>query len=293
MLTNVLIVLNYNDKETTQDFLDSVKEYQSVDHIVVVDNHSTDDSFSMLRKNASEKISVIRTKKNRGYAYGNDYGIRFAKKYFPSTFYTIANPDVSFGDETLLKMIEIASRLPKVGQIACKMNNLSSVELPMASRIPTFTDCVMNQLLLLKKVLRYQEGYSEQKFKRDIVPVEVVPGSFFVISAKAYEECGGFDRHTFLYYEEAILAKRLKDAGYQNYLLSGESYIHKHSVSVDKTFPKKRKQLQIAYRSRVYYCEKYLNIGTGKRILLAFTFYWGLWDYLFAKKIAGLFEKKS
>lgn len=40
--------------------------------------------------------------------------------------------------------------------------------------------------------------------------VEVVQGSFFAITSKAFEQIDGLDENIFLYYEELILAKNYK-----------------------------------------------------------------------------------
>lgn len=53
------VVLNFNDSKTTIELLNRMKNMKSIDVIVVVDNCSTDDSFSVLKQYTS--------KKNTGY----------------------------------------------------------------------------------------------------------------------------------------------------------------------------------------------------------------------------------
>lgn len=40
-----IVILNYNDYQTTKDMIDNIKDYDSIDHIVIVDNKSTDNSY--------------------------------------------------------------------------------------------------------------------------------------------------------------------------------------------------------------------------------------------------------
>ena len=40
-----MIILNYNDYETTDKYLSSIKNYKVLDKIIVVDNNSTDSSY--------------------------------------------------------------------------------------------------------------------------------------------------------------------------------------------------------------------------------------------------------
>ena len=70
-----MVILNYNDYETTSNYIDMIKNYKSINYIVVVDNNSTDGSYEKLSKINSNKIKVIKTDKNKGYAYGNNFGI--------------------------------------------------------------------------------------------------------------------------------------------------------------------------------------------------------------------------
>lgn len=63
------VVLNYNDSKTTIELINRIGKMTSIDVIVIVDNNSTDDSFSVLKQYASEKIHVIQSDKNGGYGY--------------------------------------------------------------------------------------------------------------------------------------------------------------------------------------------------------------------------------
>lgn len=62
-MKNFLIVLNYNDAETTLEFVEMAKMCNAIDKIVVVDNCSTDYSLSKLTCLKSDKIDVIQTDK--------------------------------------------------------------------------------------------------------------------------------------------------------------------------------------------------------------------------------------
>ena len=84
ILKNFLIVLNYNDAETTLEFVEMAKMCNAIDKIVVVDNCSTDYSLSKLTCLKSDKIDVIQTDKNGGYAYGNNFADMLKKIIIPS-----------------------------------------------------------------------------------------------------------------------------------------------------------------------------------------------------------------
>ena len=37
-----IVILNYNDYETTKEMINNIKNYKSLDHIIIVDNNSGD-----------------------------------------------------------------------------------------------------------------------------------------------------------------------------------------------------------------------------------------------------------
>ena len=79
-LKNAIIILNYNDSETVVKYISQIKDYSSFDKIVIVDNCSPDGSFEKLIKLKNDKIDVIQTDGNKGYAYGNNFGVHFLEE---------------------------------------------------------------------------------------------------------------------------------------------------------------------------------------------------------------------
>lgn len=280
-----LIVLNYNDYQTTGKFVMSVQNFKSIDKIIVVDNCSTDCSFEHLLLLQNKKTDVIQSDRNGGYAYGNNLGIKYAIKHYHSDLLFISNPDVLIDDTVLTELVSKAVSMPQCGQITCKMECTSGTKLPIAWKIPAYKDCIMENFIILKRLLNYDNGYPDNYYNSEIVEAGVVPGSFFLIKRKAYEDIGGFDEGTFLYCEEIILAHQLKDKGYKNYILTNLSYIHKHSVSINKSIASSVQRLRVCFNSRQYYCKKYLCTGLLKNFILRLTFEIGLFDYKFVNFI--------
>ena len=97
-----MVILNYNDYKTVKHLYDIVKNYKSIAHIVIVDNCSDDGSYEELESTC--ECTVLRTKKNGGYSYGNNYGIRWLENNCPCEYYIVSNPDVEF-DEAFVKKI--------------------------------------------------------------------------------------------------------------------------------------------------------------------------------------------
>ena len=102
--------------------------------------------------------------------------------------------------------------------------------------------------------------------------VDALPGSLLLVKVDAVLKSGGYDENVFLYEEETILGKRLKDHGYRSMLYLDGSYLHRNSVSISKSFGKNGKRQKIRKQSTLYYYEKYLHIPKWQRLLSVLFF---------------------
>ncbi len=302
--TSACVILNYNDAETTEELVCGIRGYKSLDHIVIVDNASADGSFERLSRLRSRKISVIRAAKNGGYGAGNNLGVRYASEVLGAKRVLIANPDVLFTEECLRHLESVFHRNPKVGAAAAVMRTPAESRKDSApfsgdKAVPdtdAYAPCgkgaaapVTNawrlqgfcgELLfmgplsrrLFRRALYYPAGYYRGK---RVVRVDVVHGSMLMVNAEAFKRCGGYDENMFLYQEEMVLARRLRAAGFCTVLLTGEQYIHRESVSVNKSVADSRKRQTLREESVLYYMEKYLGIGPVRK-RIAELWFWGI-----------------
>lgn len=259
-MSNVLIVLNYNDWKTTKTLINKVEQFQCFEKILVVDNASTDNSVKELQKLETGKIKVIISSKNKGYASGNNFGIFYALENYNPEFLTIANPDVEFEESTIFKAentlrndmdFGMASALVYKGYNAWKLPGFFGV---LQSLFPL-------QRFLKKFFYRIRLANSQ----RDYEVVDVIEGSLFCVKATAMKKVGGFDEKTFLYGEENLLAVRMRRAGYRSVILTKETYYHYHSVSVSKHYKKKTEIFRFIQAGYRIYCEDYLSINPLQR----------------------------
>ena len=261
-----LIVLNYNDYKTTSKFLEKIKDYKTIDHIVVVDNNSSDNSYELLLKYKSDKIHVIKSEKNGGYSYGNNYGIKYAMKEFNTEYIIISNPDVFFKEKVVDDMIKMYDKEERVAIVAPTM--LINGELKWTSwRLPKFKDDLIYLSDMLKRWLGDKTLYPKEHFNGEYSFVDVLPGSLFMIPANVMKKIGFFDEDVFLYCEEKMLSKRLLDRGYKNIILNNITYDHQHSVSIGKNINNSIKIYKLMADSTYIYNVKYNNIGFFKKTI--------------------------
>lgn len=270
ILKSCLIVLNYNDAKTTLEFTKMARQCDAIDKIVVVDNCSTDDSFEQLECLKSEKIDIIKTEKNGGYAYGNNYGCRYAEKKYHPQIFIISNPDVRFENNVLLEMEKTLSSLNGIGVVAPVVNQGYNVW-----NLPNFAGLIESIFMLWFNLDKRRIKKKIVNSRYDIETVGVVEGSLFAISYEAYKKIDGFDEKTFLYCEENILAKRLLSNGYRVAVLPKFRYDHFHSVSIKKHYGGKAKAFKNFHTSMLIYLYDYLGGGTIKRLIFEICFMLG------------------
>lgn len=256
-MDNVVIILNYNDYKTTSKLINHIKDYSEVDKIVVVDNRSTDDSFETLKKYRNKKVHVIQSGQNKGYAYGNNVGIKYAIEKFNPEFITIANPDVIFENSILMKMKDFLRQNLDVAAVNTKIKNIAGQYEPGGTNIPTVQED-FKSMFLLSEVFKKKEI---NNFSKEYIDYQILFGCFFMIRSEVIEEIGMFDERTFLFGEERILGHKIKSIGMRQVTLNNLECIHEHSKSINKNISSLVNKYKILYDSRLVYYKEYLNIN--------------------------------
>ena len=103
------IVLNYNDAPTTMNLVRELEELEILSSIVVVDNHSTDDSWQQLKvleQGEKTRVYLLQTGNNGGYGSGNQAGIDFAADRLEADYLIVANPDIHVTRKCVLRVKE-------------------------------------------------------------------------------------------------------------------------------------------------------------------------------------------
>ncbi|MBQ1496038.1 MAG: glycosyltransferase family 2 protein [Bacilli bacterium] len=261
-----MVVLNYNDYKTTDKYINSIKDFKALSEIIIVDNNSTDGSYEKLKKYENNKIKVIKTEKNRGYSYGNNVGIKALSNV---DYVIISNPDILVEEKVITKLKKDLEKTEDAAIVAPVIKQLG--EYKRGWRLPTIEDeILLNINYYRRRVVRNLE-YNEARFKTPLTRVDVVPGCFFMIKKGILDLIGNFDEATFLYYEENILATKLKNINKKSYIDSEVVVTHDLSVSVNKTF-NSIKKYKLLKESQKYYVKYYLKARFFDMILLGFTY---------------------
>lgn len=249
-----MVIVNYNDYETTKRLLDNVKDYKVLKEIVVVDNKSTDNSLEELRKLKNKKITIIDSGENKGYSYALNVGCKYLIDKYKSLNIVISNSDIIIDNELDIKDLNsyISTKNVIVGPTIIQDNDLNR-----GFKIPTpWQDIKQNIVFFGKRVLAKELSYPDNYYHKDISKVDTVSGCFFMISSKHLEDMGYFDENVFLYYEENIMGIKTKKLGKNIIVCNNVDVIHDHSVSIDKSL-KRIKKYDILKTSQEYFEKTY------------------------------------
>lgn len=249
-----MVIVNYNDYETTKRLLDNVKDYKVLKEIVVVDNKSTDDSLKKLKKLESKKITIIDSGNNKGYSYALNVGCKYLIDKYKVLNIVISNSDIIIDSENDIKDLNsyISDENVIVGPTIIQGNDLNR-----GFKVPTpWQDIKQNIVFWGKRVLANELNYPDNYYHKDISKVDTVSGCFFMISSKHLEDMGYFDENVFLYYEENIMGIKTKRLKKNIIVCNNVDVVHDHSVSIDKSL-KRIKKYDILKTSQEYFEKTY------------------------------------
>lgn len=258
MIMKVLyLILNYKTYQETIKLTDELLANGLTDScVLIVDNASPNESYKELCTcyEKTENVEVIQSPENGGYAKGNNYGLRYAKKYVPE-YVCIINNDVHFTKETIEQLCEWYEKLPHVALIAPK-------QILPGGREATFssleTPTLRTDLSWYNPFTKKRHQYIENTDIKGVNEAGIIPGAFLFTKYSVFESLGFFDESTFLFCEERFTAKKAEMAGLKNYIILTETYLHDHSTTIKKEASEKR-QRKMILEGRLLYHKKYSN----------------------------------
>ena len=213
------------------------------------------------------EVIYVAARENLGYAKGNNLGADIARQLYQDCYYLFSNNDLQFPEtfdlEQLLKPMQEQERVAVVGpKVVTKSGEQQSPR-----KMPRVGQELFGYYwnLLLPKKWKLEHTASGVDEGRASGICDWLTGSFWIMEAVKFHEVGGFDAHTFLFYEELILKERLRKAGYSMYYCDVVTVIHAHGETVKSTLGV-LKGIESSFQSSLYYFKEYR--GVSKVVIL-------------------------
>lgn len=229
-----IIILNYNSGEFLKNCLESILAANKNGfgwEIIVVDNASKDDSIKKIEKLRTNKLRIIKNKKNLGFAAGNNVGIKKAK----GRYILFLNPDTLVEKNTLTEMIKFMDKHPEAGVATCRL------ELPNGSLdeachrgfpTPWNAFCHFSGLEKLFPKSRIFAGYIlGWKPMKEIHEIDSGAGAFLLVRREAGEQIDWWDEDYFWYGEDLDFCYRIKKKSWKIYYAPKVKIVHFKGVT--------------------------------------------------------------
>ncbi|MCD6471377.1 glycosyltransferase family 2 protein [bacterium] len=222
-----IIIVNYNQKNFLEECLKSIKEANiSINYeIIIIDNHSKDDSLNFLGKLDQANVRVIFNPENFGFSYAVNQGIRISR----GEYLLILNPDIIVLPKSVENLYQFMEKNQKVGIAGPKLINPDKTLQFSCFRFPKFyipflRRSFLGKIFFFKKVLQNYllADYNHKEPKE----VDWLLGAALFVRKKALKDVGLMDERYFLYFEDVDWCRRFHLKGWQVFYYPKSKMIH-------------------------------------------------------------------
>lgn len=252
-----LVVLNWNDKQSTSRCLRSLRELEYPNFLVlVVDNGSTDGSVDHFQRVFPE-IIVLANDRNLGCPEGFNVGIREALRR--GVEYVICLNNDTFVDRMFLaELVEIGEAYTSAGALCPKEYNYFDPERLVYAGGSSGL------------VRRRNRGFGElDKGQYDEVSeTEMLCGAAMVFRSRTLLEIGLLDAEFFFDWDDKDMAARLVRSGYKLIFVPGAKFWHKGRGATRGL--KSPFRVYFSVRNGFLFAKK--HYPTAKRLAFGFAF---------------------
>ena len=260
-----IVVVSYNVEALLRRCLQTV--YSSIGGlkmaVCVVDNHSSDDSVAMVRREFPQ-AHLIANSDNPGYSTANNQGFKQLGVFdkMPPRYCLLLNPDTEVMPTTLADAVAYMDANPDVGVLGPKLL-LPNGELDLACRrsFPT-PEVSFYRMLGLSKLFPKSEIFGRYNLTYldidELAEVDSVVGAFMLVRTTAIQTVGLLDEQFWMYGEDLDWAKRIKDSGWK--VIYNPSIVTLH---VKRASSRQSKKAQVEfYRAMLIFYYKHYQEST-------------------------------
>lgn len=212
-----VIIVNWNGLQYLDSCLQGLrKQSYKPFEIIVVDNGSIDGSLKFLEKNYPE-VRVVINSFNKGFAGGNNDGIRVAK----GELLAFLNNDTVTHPEWMHHLVRIIQSSPKIAGVCGKIYSLDKPD---------------KVLFTMPKINPYTGGAVWVTLDQGSQPVDYLSGNAMMVKRNVVTEIGEMDEEYFAYYEDTDWCARMIRAGYELTYVPDAIIWHKQFGTAQKQF---------------------------------------------------------
>ena len=231
----LVVMVNYKSAnlavESLKSLADEWKNYPTL-RVAIVDNDSGDGSLETLQTAILQNqwqawVTLLPSKTNGGYAYGNNYAIRPAlASDQPPTYFMLLNPDTRIYPGAIPALVDFMETHPKAGLAGSCLEEADGSTFGIAFRFPSLLSELDSGLRLgiISSVLK--NWIIPQPMSDEIEEVDWLPGASLLVRREVFETIGLMDEDYFLYYEETDFCLQAQRAGWSCWYVPTSRVMH-------------------------------------------------------------------
>lgn len=233
-----IVILNYRSTGLVKQCLKGIEKnllHLSYE-VIVVDNNSPDRLSNL--PNLFKQVNFVFLDKNKGFAAGNNAGIKVAK----GDYILILNPDIAVLAGSIEKMVEYLKQNKTAGMVVPQLLNPDKSIQYSVMRFPKWWLPLIRRTFLGKSkwAKKWQDWYLYKDWDHlTIRKVDWALGACLLIRREAIENIGLLDERYFLYVEDTDWCRRFWLHGWEIIYLPTAQLVHYHMrESAEKFFSK-------------------------------------------------------
>jgi N-acetylglucosaminyl-diphospho-decaprenol L-rhamnosyltransferase len=209
-----ILILNTRNCQQAVRCVQALQKQTIVDQIeiLVIDNHSEDDSIGVLRNRLSDftNVRIAENNKNLGFGGGYNRGVHYAR----GEYVLINNPDKILQPDGIELLVQKMQTESDIGILSPALVHEDGTYRFSPRAFPRPFDLLCNRTCLGKffpsRLNRYLQLDQDLKEERD---VDWLAGGCMLMRRDFYEQLGGFDERFFLFFEDIDLCRRCGELG--------------------------------------------------------------------------------
>ncbi len=253
-MKTIAILINYNGFLDTKNCVKSLlNQSNKLYKIIIVDNCSPDNSYDDLVKEYDkvEEVIVLKSEKNAGFSYGNNFGMKYALDNFDFDFFMLINNDTISDKEVNKEFIDYYNNKfnEKLGILTGKIYYYYDKNLIWsAGGYVNRTRALGKHFGMDEMDLGQYDGEKE---------IDFATGCLWFFHKNLVNEIGFMPEEYFMYFEDVDYCLNLKNKGGKIIYLPQVKIWHKVGASSD--IGGKIPNYKIMNRNRFILAKKYLT----------------------------------
>lgn len=232
-----VIIVDYKNKVDTIACIASLEDLvlTNIALSIILVNNDTESFYTSDMFPSTYPLHIINSKKNTGFAGGNNTGMTKALQE-SADYILILNNDTLVDKNLLISLIKVLEKNPEVGVASPKIYFVKGNEFHKdrykkdeLGRVFWYAGGIMDWNNVFGKH-RGVDEVDRGQFSH-IESTEVATGCCMIFRSEVIKKVGMFDERYFLYYEDTDLSQRIKNNGYSIFYVPTAMLWHKNAGS--------------------------------------------------------------